>query len=352
MSLVLAISASCSAYAQNYENFNSEVENTVTLILIIAGIVFIFWFFSILLWISAMFSGVKISPLQLGWMRIRQVPPSKVVRSLIEAHQAGLVSINRKDLEAHHMSGGDITNLIHALVSAEKANIPLSFQQAAAIDLAGRNVLDAVNTSVNPKVIDTPAVEAVAKDGIQVIVKERITVRSNINKLVGGAGEETIIARVGESIVTSIGSSESHKDVMENPDNISRLVLDKGLDKGTAFEILSVDIADVDLGKNVGATLQIERANAEKNVAQAKAEERRAMAIALEQEMKANKIKAEAAVPLALAKALESGNMGFVDFYRLKNLQSDTAMREQIANGKSDPAVVMDIQKRDDPFFE
>lgn len=328
------------------------MESYITVYSMIAVVLFLMWFFSALLWISAMFSGVRISPFQLGWMRIRNVPPAKVVRSLIEAHQAGLKTISRKDLEAHHMSGGDVTNLIHALVSAEKANIPLTFQQAAAIDLAGRNVLDAVNTSVNPKVIDTPAVEAVAKDGIQVIVKARITVRSNINKLVGGAGEDTILARVGESIVTSIGSSESHKDVMENPDNISRLVLSKGLDKGTAFEILSVDIADVDLGKNVGATLQIERANAEKNVAQAKAEERRAMAIALEQEMKANKIKAEAEVPLALAKALESGVMGFIDYYRLKNLQSDTAMREQLATGKNTPSVVMDIEKRKDSFFD
>lgn len=318
------------------------MQTEIIIAIVVAGVLFLFWFFSILLWISAMFSGLRISPFQLGWMRIRQVPPSKIVRSLIEAHQAGLKNITRQDLEAHHMSGGDVTNLIHALVSADKANIPLTFHQAAAIDLAGRNVLDAVNTSVNPKVIDTPSVEAVAKDGIQVIAKARITVRSNINKLVGGAGEETILARVGESIVTSIGSSESHKEVMENPDNISKLVLAKGLDKGTAFEILSVDIADVDLGRNVGAALQIERANAEKNVAQAKAEERRAMAIALEQEMKAQKInaeadviRAEAQVPLALAEALKSGNMGYVDFYRLKNLQADTAMRQQLADPES-----------------
>lgn len=328
------------------------MENYIAIYIILGVVLFLLWFFSILLWISAMFSGVRISPLQLGWMRIRNVPPTKIVRSLIEAHQAGLRSIRRSDLEAHHMSGGNVTKLIHALVSAEKANIPLSFQQAAAIDLAGRNVLDAVNTSVNPKVIDTPAVEAVAKDGIQVIVKARITVRSNINKLVGGAGEETILARVGESIVTSIGSSESHKEVMENPDNISRLVLQKGLDNGTAFEILSVDIADVDLGRNVGAALQIERANAEKNVAQAKAEERRAMAIALEQEMKAHKIKAEAEVPLALSKALESGNMGFVDYYRLKNLQSDTAMREQMATSSESPQMVMNVEHRRDSFFD
>lgn len=240
------------------------MENYIAIYIIIGVVLFLLWFFSILLWISAMFSGVRISPFQLGWMRIRNVPPTKIVRSLIEAHQAGLRSIKRSDLEAHHMSGGNVTKLIHALVSAEKANIPLSFQQAAAIDLAGRDILEAVNTSVNPKVIDTPAVEAVAKDGIQVIVKARITVRSKINKLVGGASEETILARVGESIVTSVGSSESHKEVMENPGNISRLVLQKGLDNGTAFEILSVDIADVDLDKNVGAALQIERANAEK----------------------------------------------------------------------------------------
>lgn len=328
------------------------MENYIAIYIIIGVVLFLLWFFSILLWISAMFSGVRISPFQLGWMRIRNVPPTKIVRSLIEAHQAGLRSIKRSDLEAHHMSGGNVTKLIHALVSAEKANIPLSFQQAAAIDLAGRDILEAVNTSVNPKVIDTPAVEAVAKDGIQVIVKARITVRSKINKLVGGASEETILARVGESIVTSVGSSESHKEVMENPGNISRLVLQKGLDNGTAFEILSVDIADVDLGKNVGAALQIERANAEKNVAQAKAEERRAMAIALEQEMKAHKIKAEAEVPLALSKALESGNMGFVDYYRLKNLQSDTAMREQMAATSESPQIVMNVEHQRDSFFD
>lgn len=298
------------------------------------------YFVPIFLWFSALVSGVRISLLQLVLMRIRNVPPKTIVDCMITATKAGLRTITRDDLESLYMSGGHVTNVVRALVSATKANIPMTYEQAAAIDLAGRDVLDAVKTSVNPKVINTPEVEAVAKDGIQVIVKARITVRSDINKLVGGAGEETVLARVGECIVTSIGSAENHEEVMENPDSISKLVMEKGLDKGTAFEILSVDIADVDLGKNVGAGLQIERANADRNIAQAKAEERRAMAIAQEQEMKANKIKAEAEVilaeakvPIALAAALEAGNMGFVDYYRLKNLQADSAMRESFSRG-------------------
>lgn len=304
---------------------------------VIAVFVF-FYFVPMFLWFSALVSGVRISLLQLVLMRIRNVPPKTIVDCMITATKAGLRTITRDDLESLYMSGGHVTNVVRALVSATKANIPMTYEQAAAIDLAGRDVLDAVKTSVNPKVINTPEVEAVAKDGIQVIVKARITVRSDINKLVGGAGEETVLARVGECIVTSIGSAENHEEVMENPDSISRLVMEKGLDNGTAFEILSVDIADVDLGKNVGAGLQIERANADRNIAQAKAEERRAMAIAQEQEMKANKIKAvaevilaEAKVPIALAAALEAGNMGFVDYYRLKNLQADSAMRESFS---------------------
>lgn len=307
-------------------------------------------FVPVFLWFSALVSGVRISLVQLILMRIRNVPPRTIVECMITATKAGLTTITRDDLEALYMSGGNVEKVVRALVSATKANIPMTYEQAAAIDLAGRDVLDAVQTSVNPKVIDTPAVEAVAKDGIQVIVKARVTVRSDINKLVGGAGEETVIARVGECIVTSVGSAGSHEEVMENPDNISKLVMEKGLDEGTAFEILSVDIADVDLGKNVGAELQIERANADRNIAQAKAEERRAMAIAQEQEMKANKIKAEAEVvlaeaqvPLALAKALESGNMGFVDYYKLKNLQADSAMRESFANGSSDDTKVKPV---------
>ena len=279
---------------------------------------------------------------------------------MITATKAGLNNVTRDDLESLYMSGGHVTNVVRALVSATKANIQMSYEQAAAIDLAGRDVLDAVITSVNPKVIDTQEVEAVAKDGIQVIVKARITVRSDINKLVGGAGEETILARVGECIVTCIGSAECHEEVMENPDNISKLIMQKGLDKGTAFEILSVDIADVDLGKNVGADLQIERANADRNIAQAKAEERRAMAIAQEQEMKAQKIKAEAEVilaearvPVALAAALEKGNMGYVDYYKLKNLQADSAMRENIAQqGSQTVTPVVDVNTQGDFFRE
>ena len=335
---------------------------SISIIVIAVVVVTVFLHFvPLFLWFSALVSGVKISLIQLVLMRIRNVPPKTIVDCMITATKAGLTNIARDDLEALYMSGGHVTKVVRALVSATKANIPMTYEQAAAIDLAGRDVLDAVQTSVNPKVIDTPAVEAVAKDGIQVIVKARITVRSDINKLVGGAGEETVLARVGECIVTSIGSADTHEEVMENPDNISKLVMEKGLDSGTAFEILSVDIADVDLGKNVGAGLQIERANADRNIAQAKAEERRAMAIAQEQEMKANKIKAEAEdvlaeakVPLALAKALESGNMGFVDYYKLKNLQADSAMRESFANGGEEHKVkpVIDVNNDSDSFFK
>ncbi len=337
-----------------------EIATTIFMVLCIGIILVLLYFVPVFLWFSALVSGVKISLLQLVLMRIRNVPPKTIVECMITATKAGLTDISRDDLESLYMSGGHVTNVVRAMVSATKANIPMTYMQAAAIDLAGRDVLDAVKTSVNPKVIDTPAVEAVAKDGIQVIVKARITVRSDINKLVGGAGEDTVLARVGECIVTCIGSAETHEEVMENPDNISRLVLQKGLDAGTAFEILSVDIADVDLGKNVGAGLQIERANADRNIAQAKAEERRAMAIAQEQEMKANKIKAEAEVvlaeaevPKALAKALVSGNMGFVDYYRLKNLQADTAMREDIASSENKTALpVVDLGKGQDEFFK
>lgn len=336
-----------------------EIATTIFMVLGIVIILALLHLVPVFLWFSALVSGVKISLLQLVLMRIRNVPPKTIVDCMITATKAGLTNISRDDLESLYMSGGHVTNVVRALVSATKANIPMTYEQAAAIDLAGRDVLDAVKTSVNPKVIDTPAVEAVAKDGIQVIVKARITVRSDINKLVGGAGEETVLARVGECIVTSIGSAETHKEVMENPDNISKLVLQKGLDAGTAFEILSVDIADVDLGKNVGAGLQIERANADRNIAQAKAEERRAMAIAQEQEMKANKIKAEsevvlaeAEVPRALAKALVNGNMGFVDYYRLKNLQADTAMRQEVASSdKMGVQPVIDLDKIQGDFF-
>ena len=336
---------------------------TINIIFIITGFIFFvlfLYFIPVFLWFSAFVSGVKISLLQLFLMRIRNVPPKIIVDCMITATKAGLNNVTRDDLESLYMSGGHVTNVVRALVSATKANIQMSYEQAAAIDLAGRDVLDAVITSVNPKVIDTQEVEAVAKDGIQVIVKARITVRSDINKLVGGAGEETILARVGECIVTCIGSAECHEEVMENPDNISKLIMQKGLDKGTAFEILSVDIADVDLGKNVGAVLQIERANADRNIAQAKAEERRAMAIAQEQEMKAQKIKAEAEVilaearvPVALAAALEKGNMGYVDYYKLKNLQADSAMRENIAQqGSQTVTPVVDVNTQGDFFRE
>ena len=312
-------------------------------------LVIFFYYVPFFLWISARVSGVRISLIQLFLMRIRKVPANVIVRAMIEAHKAGLSEVNRDDLEAHYLAGGNVEKVVHALVSAAKANIDLGFKMATAIDLAGRDVFNAVQMSVNPKVIDTPPVTAVAKDGIQLIAKARVTVRANIrqarvtvraniDRLVGGAGEATIIARVGEGIVSSIGSSESHKQVLENPDSISKLVLKKGLDSGTAFEILSIDIADIDIGKNIGATLQIDQAQADKNIAQAKAEERRAMAIALEQEMiakaqeaRAKVIEAEADVPKAMAEAFRNGNLGIMDYYRMKNMEADTTMREAIA---------------------
>ena len=296
-----------------------------------------FYFVPILLWINAKAAGVNISLVQLFLMRLRKVPAPVIVNAMIEAHKAGLLEIKRDDLEAHYLAGGHVEKVVHALVSASKANIELSFKMATAIDLAGRNVLDAVQMSVNPKVIDTPIVTSVAKDGIQLLAKARVTVRANIRQLVGGAGEETVLARVGEGIVSSIGSAESHKLVLENPDSISKLVLSKGLDAGTAFEILSIDIADVDVGKNIGANLQMDQAEADKNIAQARAEERRAMAIALEQEMKAKAqemkakvIEAEAEVPLAMAEAFREGNLGIMDYYKMKNIEADTSMREAI----------------------
>ncbi|MDO4771465.1 flotillin-like protein FloA [Porphyromonas sp.] len=312
------------------------------LILIFIAVVFIllalfFRYFPVLLWIEARASGVKISLLQLFLMRIRHVPPQEITRAMIEAHKAGIL-LTRDELEAHYLAGGHVQKVVDALVSASKANIDLPFNMATAIDLAGRDVFHAVQMSVNPKVIDTPPVTAVAKDGIQLIAKARVTVRANIRQLVGGAGEETILARVGEGIVSSIGSSESHKSVLENPDSISKLVLRKGLDAGTAFEILSIDIADIDIGRNIGAVLQMDQAQADKNIAQAKAEERRAMAVASEQEMRAlaqqaraKVIEAEAEVPMAIAEAFRSGNLGLMDYYHLKNIQADTAMREAIA---------------------
>ena len=306
--------------------------------LCIVALAVFFYFVPFLLWISALVSGVHISLVQLFLMRIRKVPPQIIVRAMIEAHKAGLKSITRDELEAHYLAGGRVERVVHALVSAAKANIDLGFQMATAIDLAGRDVFEAVQMSVNPKVIDTPPLVAVAKSGIQLIAKARVTVRANIRQLVGGAGEDTVLARVGEGIVSSMGSSESHKSVLENPDSISKLVLKKGLDSGTAFEILSIDIADIDIGKNIGAGLQIDQAQADKNIAQAKAEERRAMAIALEQEMKAKAqearakvIEAEAEVPRAMAEAFRSGNLGIMDYYRMKNIEADTSMRDAIA---------------------
>lgn len=315
----------------------------LTLVLILIAVVILicifFYYVPFFLWISARVSGVRISLMQLFLMRIRKVPASIIVRALIEAHKAGLNDVSRDDLEAHYLAGGNVEKVVHALVSASKANIDLGFKMATAIDLAGRDVFQAVQMSVNPKVIETPHVTAVAKDGIQLIAIARVTVRANIRQLVGGAGEDTVLARVGEGIVSSIGSSESHKQVLENPDNISKLVLRKGLDSGTAFEILSIDIADIDIGKNIGAALQIDQAQADKNIAQAKAEERRAMAIALEQEMRAKAqearakvIEAEAELPKAMAQAFLSGNLGIMDYYKMKNIESDTNMRQNIAN--------------------
>ncbi len=320
----------------------------MTLIILIVAVVILlivfFYYCPFFLWISARASGVRISLIQLVLMRIRKVPAALIVRAMIEAHKAGLNDITRDDLEAHYLAGGNVDKVVHALVSAAKANIDLGFKMATAIDLAGRDVFEAVQMSVNPKVIDTPPVTAVAKDGIQLIAKARVTVRANIRQLVGGAGEDTVLARVGEGIVSSIGSSVSHKQVLENPDSISKLVLKKGLDSGTAFEILSIDIADIDIGRNIGAALQIDQAQADKNIAQAKAEERRAMAIALEQEMKAKAeearakvIEAETELPRAMAEAFVKGNLGIMDYYRMKNIEADTEMREKIIRPGESP---------------
>ena len=318
--------------AQNFYMIGGAIVAAVILLSIF------FHYVPFVLWLSAKVSGVRISLMQLFLMRIRNVPPTEIVQAMIEAHKAGLENITRDSLEAHYLAGGRVAKVVHALVSASKANIDLTFQMATAIDLAGRDVFEAVQMSVNPKVIDTPHVTAVAKDGIQLIAIARVTVRANIQRLVGGAGEDTVLARVGEGIVSSIGSADSHKAVLENPDSISKLVLKKGLDAGTAFEILSIDIADIDIGKNIGAALQIDQANADKNIAQAKAEERRAMAVALEQENKARAqearahvIEAEAEVPRAMAEAFRNGNLGIMDYYRMKNIQADTAMRDNIA---------------------
>ena len=306
-------------------------------LVIIILVMLFFTFVPVGLWVTAFFSGVKIKMSTLIGMRLRRVAPSRIVNPMIKATKAGL-TIDINELEAHFLAGGNINTLVDALIAAQRANIPLEFERAAAIDLAGRNVLEAVQVSVNPKVIETPQIAAVAKDGIEVVAKARVTVRANIERLVGGAGEETIIARVGEGIVTTIGSSDSHKNVLENPDSISKNVLARGLDSGTAFEILSIDIADVDVGRNIGAKLQMDQAEADKKIAEAKAEERRSMAVAKEQEMKAEVqamhakvVEAEAEVPLALAEALRTGKMGVMDYYNMKNVLADTDMRSSIS---------------------
>ncbi|MFP7169692.1 flotillin-like protein FloA [Terribacillus sp. 7520-G] len=303
---------------------------------ILIALIILFTFVPVALWISALAAGVRISIFTLVGMRLRRVIPSRVISPLIKAHKAGL-QVDTNQLESHYLAGGNVDRVVNALIAAHRANIELSFERAAAIDLAGRDVLEAVQMSVNPKVIETPFISGVAIDGIEVKAKARITVRANIDRLVGGAGEDTIIARVGEGIVSTIGSSENHSNVLENPDKISHNVLERGLDSGTAFEILSIDIADIDIGKNIGAILQTDQAEADKNIAQAKAEERRAMAVAQEQEnlarvqeMRAKVVEAEADVPLALAEALRSGNMGVMDYMNYQNINADTTMRDSI----------------------
>ncbi len=315
----------------------TEIMLFLTVIVIIVLLVLFTYFIPVGLWITAFFSGVRVNLFTLVGMRLRKVSPPAIIRPLIAATKAGL-NLNINELESHYLAGGNVILVVNALISADKANIELGIKRATAIDLAGRNVLEAVQVSVNPKVITTPKVAAMAKDGIQLIALARVTVRANIDRLVGGAGEETILARVGEGIVSTIGSAQTHKAVLENPDAISKTVLAKGLDSGTAFEILSIDIADVDVGKNIGAQLQTDQAEADKRIAQAKAEERRAMAVAEEQEMhartqemRAKVVEAESEVPRAMAQAFRDGNLGIMDYYRLKNINSDTNMRDSIA---------------------
>ena len=304
--------------------------------IIIAAIVIILLivFFAVIpvgMWISAVASGVKISIFSLVGMKLRRVKPVKIVSPLIKATKAG-INVTTNQLEAHYLAGGNVDNVVNALIAAERASMNLSFEQASAIDLAGRDVFEAITMSVTPKVIETPQIAAVAKDGIELLVKARVTVRTNIDRLIGGAGEATVLARVGEGIVTTVGSAITHSSVLENPDDISKVVLEKGLDSGTAYEIMSIDIADIDIGRNIGANLQSLQAEANTKIAQAKAEERRAMAVALEQEMKAEVVKAEAEIPRAMAEALRSGNIGVLDYYNLKNVQADTKMKNDIGN--------------------
>lgn len=314
----------------------------IILVILLILIFILNYFVPLGLWLTAYFSGVRVSLFSMIGMRLRKVPPARIIKPQINATKAGL-ALKIPELEAHYLAGGNVDKVVMALISADKANIELSFQRGTAIDLAGRDVLEAVRVSVNPKVIETPKVAAVAKDGIQLVALARVTVRANIERLVGGAGEETILARVGEGIVSTIGSAVNHKAVLENPDSISKTVLDKGLDSGTAFEILSIDIADVDVGRNIGAQLQTDQAEADKRIAQAKAEERRAMAVAREQEMKAavqemraKVVEAEAQIPLAIADAFRKGNIGVMDYYQLRNIQADTKMRETIATPQED----------------
>lgn len=322
-----------------------SVEAFIPLIIvgiIIIAVAILFTFIPVMLWVSALAAGVKVGIFTLIGMRLRRVVPARVINPLIKAHKAG-IDVDTNQLESHYLAGGNVDRVVNALIAAQRANIPLEFERAAAIDLAGRDVLEAVQMSVNPKVIETPFIAGISMDGIEVKAKARITVRANIDRLVGGAGEETIIARVGEGIVSTIGSSASHSKVLENPDSISQNVLSKGLDAGTAFEILSIDIADIDIGKNIGAMLQTDQAEADKHIAQAKAEERRAMAVAEEQEMlarvqemRAKVVEAEADVPLALAEALRSGNMGVMDYMNYKNIDADTDMRDSIGKLSKD----------------
>jgi uncharacterized protein YqfA (UPF0365 family) len=306
------------------------------LVLIVAALALVLYLVPVRLWIAAWASGAYVGLFTLVAMRLRRVPPGTLVTARISAVKAGL-DLPLNDLEAHFLAGGNVVRLVNAMISADKASIPLPFKRAAAIDLAGRDVLEAVKMSVLPKVIETPRIAAVAKDGIQLMAVSRVTVRTNIDRLVGGAGEETIIARVGEGMVSTIGSAANHKSVLENPDHISKHILGKGLDAGTAYEILSIDIADVDVGENIGAKLQIDQANADKQIAQAKAEERRAMAVALEQEMRARVVEAESEVPRAMAEAFRQGNLGIMDYYRMKNVQADTDMRGSIASEGEPP---------------
>lgn len=301
----------------------------MTPVIVLIVLVLLFSFLPVGLWITSRFSGVSISMARLVAMRLRKVSPRVIVSALIKSHQAG-IDLNADDLESHYLSGGDIDQVVNALIAAERANLDLDFQKAAAINLAGRDVLNAVQVSVTPKIINTPNIAAVAKDGIEVKAIAKVTVRANINRLVGGAGDDTIIARIGEGIVTTIGSADDHKKVLENPDLISETVIKKGLDEGTAYEILSIDIADVDVGRNIGAQLQREQAEADKNIAQAKAEERRSQALALEQENKAKVVAAQAEVPRAMAEALRNGKLSVQDYYNLQNIKADTDMRNSI----------------------